>query len=68
MGKRREYPGNNRYIRQGLPQQNSSSPGNKRKDGQIGLHEIKKLLHNQRNGLYTEENVQGVQKTKLPPN
>jgi hypothetical protein len=23
----------------------------------VGLHKIKKLLHNKRNGLYTEENT-----------
>jgi hypothetical protein len=48
--KSREYPGNNSYM-QGLPQQNSSSPATKRKDGQMGLHEIKMILHNKRNGL-----------------
>jgi hypothetical protein len=26
-------------------------PATKRKDGQMGLHKIKKLLHNKRNGL-----------------
>jgi hypothetical protein len=41
----REYPGSNRY-RQGLPQQNSSSSATKRKDEQMGLHKIKKFLHN----------------------
>jgi hypothetical protein len=30
---------------------NSSSPATKRKDGQMGLHEIKKLLHTKRNGF-----------------
>jgi hypothetical protein len=29
----------------------SSSPATKRKDVQMGLHEIEKLLHNKRNGL-----------------
>jgi hypothetical protein len=48
--KSREYSGSNKY-RQGVHQQNSSSPATKRKDGQMGLHEIKKLLHNKRNGL-----------------
>jgi hypothetical protein len=28
-----------------------SSPATKRKDGQMGRHKIKKLLHNKRNGL-----------------
>jgi hypothetical protein len=42
--------GSNRY-RQGLPQENSSSAAAKRKDGQMGLHKIRKLLHNKRNGL-----------------
>jgi hypothetical protein len=46
----RKHSGTNRY-RQGLPQYNCSSPATKRKDGQIGLHKIKKLLHNKRNGL-----------------
>jgi hypothetical protein len=30
---------------------NPSSSATKRKDGEMGLHKIKKLLHNQRNGL-----------------
>jgi hypothetical protein len=55
----------------------------------MGLHEIKKLLYNKRNGIVIEEvthgmgehlcklcirqgtenqNIQGAQKTKLPPN
>jgi hypothetical protein len=46
----RKHPGNNRY-RQGFPQYNASSPAMKRKDGQMGLHKIKNLLHNKRNGL-----------------
>jgi hypothetical protein len=29
----------------------SGSSATKRKDGQMGLHETKKLLHNKRNGL-----------------
>jgi hypothetical protein len=40
-GKSREYSGSNRY-QQGPPQQNSSNPATKRKDGQMRLHEIKK--------------------------
>jgi hypothetical protein len=40
LQKSREYPGSNRY-RQGLPQQNPSSPATKRKDAQMGLHKIK---------------------------
>jgi hypothetical protein len=28
-----------------------NSSATERKDGQMGLHEIKKLLHNKRNGL-----------------
>jgi hypothetical protein len=51
--KSREYTGSNKYS-QGLPQQNSSTSATKRKDGQMELHEIKKLLHNKRNGLQTE--------------
>jgi hypothetical protein len=50
-----EYSGSNRY-RQGLPQYNSSSPATKRKDGQMGLPEIKRLLHNKM-----------VSKLKRPP-
>jgi hypothetical protein len=34
--------------------QSNDSP-TKRKDQQMGLHEIKMLLHNKRNGLYIEE-------------
>jgi hypothetical protein len=48
--KSREYSGSNRY-RQGLPQLNPSSPATKRKNGQMGLHKIKKFLHKKRNGL-----------------
>jgi hypothetical protein len=48
--KSRDYSANNRY-RQSLLQQKSSSLATKRKDRQMGLHEIKKLLHNKRNGL-----------------
>jgi hypothetical protein len=29
----------------------SADQATKRKDGQMGLHKIKKLLHNKRNGL-----------------
>jgi hypothetical protein len=32
-------------------QQNTSGSATKRKDGQMGLHEIKWLLHKKRNGL-----------------
>jgi Mg2+ and Co2+ transporter CorA len=49
-GRSRKHSGSNRY-RQGLPQKNPSSPATKRKDGQMGLHKIKNLLHNKRNGL-----------------
>jgi hypothetical protein len=45
--KSREYSGNNSY-KQGVPQHNSSSPATKRKDGQMGLHEVKKLQHNKK--------------------
>jgi hypothetical protein len=41
IGKSREYSGSNKY-RQRFPQQNSSNLATKRKDGQMGLHEIKK--------------------------
>jgi hypothetical protein len=34
-----------------LSRKNSSSPEAKRKDGQMVLYEVKKLLHNKRNGL-----------------
>jgi hypothetical protein len=37
--------------RQGLPQQNSSGSATKREGWQIGLNEIKKLLHKKGNGL-----------------
>jgi hypothetical protein len=49
-GRSRKHSGTNRY-RQGLPQYKPSSPATKRQDGQLGLHKIKKLLHNKRNGL-----------------
>jgi hypothetical protein len=49
-GRSRKHSGTNRY-RQGLPQYNPSSPATKRKDEQMGLHKIKKLLLNKRNGL-----------------
>jgi hypothetical protein len=39
------------YNRQGLPQLIPSSSATKRKDRQMGLHKIKKLLQNKRNGL-----------------
>jgi hypothetical protein len=51
IGKRSEYSGNKDFLR------NSSSPATKRKDGQMGLHGIKKLLHNKRNDLKTEEST-----------
>jgi hypothetical protein len=34
---------------------NSSSPATKTKDGQMGLHEVRKLLHNKRNGFKIED-------------
>jgi hypothetical protein len=43
-GKSREYSGSHR-CKQGIPQQNPRSSATKRKDGQMGLHKIKKLLH-----------------------
>jgi hypothetical protein len=43
----REYTGSNSYG-QGLPQKNSSSLATKRKDDQIGLHEIKKTSAQQK--------------------
>jgi hypothetical protein len=55
-GKSREYSGSNRY-RQRLPQYNASSSATKRKDGGMGLHKIKKLLHNK----------EMVSKLKRPP-
>jgi hypothetical protein len=49
IGKSREYSGSNRYRQ--VPLQNSSNPATKRKNGQMGLHEINKLLHKKINGL-----------------
>jgi hypothetical protein len=49
-GRSRKHSGTNSY-RQGLPQYNPISPATKRKDGQMGLHKIKKLLHNKRKNL-----------------
>jgi hypothetical protein len=46
----RKHSETNRY-RQGLTQYNPSSSATKRKDGQMGIHKVKKLLHNKRNGL-----------------
>jgi hypothetical protein len=48
--KSRDYTGSMRY-RQELPLENSGGSAIKRKDGQMGLHVIKKILHNKRNGL-----------------
>jgi hypothetical protein len=45
-----EYTGRNRH-KQGLPQLNSSDSATKRKDLQMEVPEIKKLLHSKRNGL-----------------
>jgi hypothetical protein len=38
-------------IVQRLPQQKSTGSAAKRKDQQMGLHEIKNLLHSKRNGF-----------------
>jgi hypothetical protein len=39
---------------------NPSSSATKRKDGQMGLYKIEKLLYNKRNGLETEETTHRV--------
>jgi hypothetical protein len=65
IGKSREYSGSNRH-RQGLPQENSSSSTTKRKDGQMGLHDLKKLQHNQRNGFYIEETTHRMRENPYP--
>jgi hypothetical protein len=45
-------------YKQGVPKWNYSTPATKRKDGKMGLHEIKKLLHNKK---------KIVSKLKRPP-
>jgi hypothetical protein len=49
-GEGNKHSGTNRY-RKRLPHQKHGSPATKRKNGQMGLHKIKKLLHNKRNGV-----------------
>jgi hypothetical protein len=59
-----EYSGSNKY-RQGLLQYNPSISATKRKDGQMGLHKIKKLLHNKRNDLKLKNHPQSGRKYLL---
>jgi hypothetical protein len=41
--------------RQGLLEEDSNSSGNNNKNLQMGLHQIKKLLHSKRNSQQSEE-------------
>jgi hypothetical protein len=60
-----EYPGINRH-RQCLRKSNSNVSSTQRKDGQMGLHEIKKYLHNKRTSCEIEETVLRIGKKLLP--